>query len=70
MIDVKAAKGAYNDGIIDDIVTMRRKYDVTDAMTKAAHLLEFNKYIEKNKLHYEIVNQSSKSQMSLSLHGK
>lgn len=38
MIFVKDARGTYNDDIIDDIIWIRRKFNLTDDMTKAAIL--------------------------------
>lgn len=37
-MDVKAAREAYNDETIDDIVWIRRKYNLAGAMTKAVAL--------------------------------
>lgn len=34
MIDIKAAREAHNEDIIDDIIWKRRKYNVAEAMTK------------------------------------
>ena len=34
MIDVKAAREAYNQGIIEDVMWIRRDYNLADAMTK------------------------------------
>lgn len=41
MIDVKAEREALNDGIIGGMIWIRRKYNLGDAMTKAAVLLKF-----------------------------
>lgn len=38
MIDVKADKEAYNDGIIDNIIRIRRKLNLADVMTKTTIL--------------------------------
>lgn len=55
MIDVQAAREAYNDGIIDDIIWIERKYNLADAMTEKEVMPEFvEKTLETNKLHYEI----------------
>lgn len=54
MIDVKAGREAYNEGIIDDVIWVRRKYNLADAMTKASILPEFVEALEKNKLYYEV----------------
>lgn len=53
IIDVKAAREAYNDGIIDDIIWIRRKYNPGGAMAKAAILSESIAAV-KNQLHFEV----------------
>lgn len=51
MKDAKAAKEANNDGIIDGIIWIRRKFNLSDAMTKAKILPEFLEALEPNKFH-------------------
>lgn len=41
MIYVKAARKAYNNGIIDYLIFIRRKHNLSDALTKFAILPEF-----------------------------
>lgn len=53
MIDVKAAREAYNDGTIDEIIWVKRKFRSADTMTKSEILPEFVYELEKNQLHYE-----------------
>lgn len=53
MIDVKAEREAYNDGIINDILWIRTQHRV-DAMTKDDFLPEFITAIEMNQLHYHV----------------
>lgn len=65
MIDGLAAREAYNSGIVDDIVWIRRKYNLGDSMTKLEIMPEFVKAIEANRIHYEIeqsVNRTVRSQ--------
>lgn len=54
MIDIKASREAYNVGIIDYIIWIRRKYNLADGMTKSAELPELFKSISDGKLYYEI----------------
>ena len=63
MIDIKAAREAYNQGIIDDIIWIRRQFNLADAMTKPSILPELVQALETGKLHYE-VEQSITRNMS------
>lgn len=74
MVDVKAAIQVYNDGIIDNIIWIRIQYNLSDAMKKAAILLELITAIEKNQLHYEVeqsvkrsINSSSDEKVKVQL---
>lgn len=53
MSDVKADR-AYNEGIIDDTILIRRKFNIAGAMTKPSILLEFVEALKNNQLHYGI----------------
>lgn len=61
MVDVKAAREAHNEGIIDDMIWIRRKYNLADAMTESAILPEFITAIEKNQSHYEVEQSVKRS---------
>lgn len=50
----KAAREAYNDGVIYDIIWIRSKYNRANAMKKGAILATFLTAIEKIQLHYEV----------------
>lgn len=63
-INVQAAWGSYNEGIIDDVIWIKRKFNLRDAITKEAILLEFVEALDKNKLHYEV--EQSVNRMILS----
>lgn len=54
IIDVKAAREAYDDGIIDDVICIRRNFNLADLMTKTARTPEFVEALHQNQLHYEI----------------
>lgn len=54
LMDVKAAREMYNNGLIDDVIWRRREYNLADAKTKDAILLELITAIEKNQLNYEV----------------
>lgn len=54
MIDAKAAREEHNDGIIDDMIWIRRKLYVGDDMKNAAILPEFIEALNNNQLLYEI----------------
>lgn len=54
MIDIKAEKEAYNDGIIDDIIWIRRKINLADVMTKPTILPKRYKAVDEGKLRYEV----------------
>lgn len=51
---MKDVKEAYKDGVIDDIIWIRRKYIQADAMKNTAIISEFMAAIEKNQLQYEV----------------
>lgn len=48
MIDVKAAREAYNEGIIDDVIWILRKYNLADAMKKASIVPELVEELQNN----------------------
>lgn len=52
MVDVKVAREAYKEGIIDDIICIWRKCNLADAMTEKAIPLEFIEPLHKNYPHY------------------
>lgn len=54
MIDVMSERVANNDGIIDDVVWIRRTYNLADAMTKSGILPQLVDMIETVKLSYEV----------------
>lgn len=54
MTYVKAEREAYKDGMTDDIIRIRRNYNLSDIMTKATVLREFITAVEKNQLHYQV----------------
>lgn len=67
MIDVKAAREAYNGATIDDIIWIRLKVNIADAMKKATILPDFVEALGKNQLQYEIeqsVKRTTYSQTS------
>lgn len=45
MLDDNAAVEPYNDEIKDDIICMKRKFNLGDSMTKAATLPKFISYV-------------------------
>lgn len=54
MVYVRAAREAYKDGIIDNMIWIRIKYNLADELTKAAFLPEFINSTEKNQLRNEV----------------
>lgn len=54
MKDIKAARYAYNDGIIDAIIWVRRKCNPANAMTKHIIVPELFQAVEEGNLHYEV----------------
>lgn len=54
MIYIKEAREAHNDGIFDDIISIRREYNVSDRMTKSTILPEFFNKIIHGIIHYEV----------------
>lgn len=54
MIDVNSAREAHNDGIIDDIVWIRREFNMAVEMTKATILPQLVEMREEGKLKYEL----------------
>ena len=54
MIDIKAARQAYNEGIISDIIWARRDYNLGDAMTKAKIMPLLMEVMKTGKIKYEI----------------
>lgn len=53
MVDFKAAREVYYEEIIDDIISIRRKYNPTATTMKAAVLPEFIAAIEK--INYNVI---------------
>lgn len=54
IIEEKAAGEAYKDGIIDDVIWIRRKYDLANFVTKATILPQLVEMMETRKRTYEI----------------
>lgn len=54
MIDVKASREAYNDGIVEDSIWIRRSYNLTNVMTKTSILAQLLDVIETGNIEYEI----------------
>lgn len=58
MINIKAAREAYNEGIVENIIWIRRNYNLSDAladaMTKSGISTEFLDAIRKVKIHFEV----------------
>lgn len=56
MIGKHDAREAYDDGIIDEVVWIRRKYNLADStcMTKATILQQLVEMMETEKRNYEI----------------
>ena len=63
MIDIKAAREAYNEGIIEDIVWIRRQFNLAHAMTKAQINQDLVKALNTRKIKYE-VEQCDKREVS------
>lgn len=53
-IDVKADGEVYDEVIIDDIICIRRKTILADAMTTTNFIPEFITAIENDPFHYEV----------------
>ena len=64
MIDIKAAREAYNEDIIDSVTWIRRQYNLADAMTKPAINNELTKALDNGTVVYEIENSIIKTQPS------
>lgn len=56
MIDIKAFIQAYNDEIINDIIWMRRNFNLADVRTEIATKHELIQALDRESLHYEIQN--------------
>lgn len=54
MIDVKDEREAYNEGIIDDVMCIRMKFNLADEMTKTAIVPGFVEAYSKKTLHYDV----------------
>lgn len=54
MIEIKAAIEACNDGIIDDIIWIRRKFNLAGVMKKPPILAKLVQVSDESKLHYEM----------------
>lgn len=54
MIDIKAAREAYNEGTINDVVWIRRDYNLADAMTKYKILPQLVEFLQTGKVRYEV----------------
>lgn len=64
MIDVKASREAYNEGIISNEICIRREIYLADAMTKSSILPQFVEALNQNQLYYEveqIINRTIRS---------
>ena len=65
MIDIKCAGEAYNTNIIEDIIWIRRNFNIGDAITKAAVSNELVKTLRTGKIHFEIERSIIRNDMSL-----
>lgn len=65
MIDIKAAREAYNQVMIDDIIWICKPFNLADAMTKETMPPEHVQALESGKIYYE-VDQSITWNMSTS----
>lgn len=54
MIEIKSASEYHYDGIIDDIIWVRKELDLAGAMTKPINLSMLFEYFREQKPHYEI----------------
>lgn len=62
MIDVKDSREACNDGIVENVIWIRRNYNLADAMTKTSIVPQSIKVMKTGKIEYEI-DQSVKRQL-------
>ena len=53
MIDIKAAREAYNEGTINDVIWIRRDYNLADAMTKYKIQPQLVEFLQTGKVKYE-----------------
>lgn len=60
MIYMKAAREAYNDDIITDIIWIRREYNLADVMTRPAIITKLIDTLKEVKLHYKIEQSIAK----------
>ena len=63
MIDIKAAREAFNDGIIEHIVWIRRQFNLADSVTKAQINQDLVDALKTGKIKYE-VEQSVNTELS------
>lgn len=54
LMDTTAAREAYNERIVDDIIWIRRKFNTADSMMKPAIPSDLVHAVQKRKIHYEI----------------
>lgn len=54
MVDIKAARDAYNEGIVNDIIWIRLEYNLSDAMTKHKILPQLFDLLQTGKIKSEI----------------
>ena len=63
MIDIKAARQAYNEGIISDIIWIWGDYNLGDAMTKANVMPLLVEVMKTGKIKYEIEQSVNQTKM-------
>lgn len=54
MIYVRAAREAYNEGIVDDIIWIRLTYNLSNSMTKSIILLQLFEMMETGNIYCEV----------------
>lgn len=64
MFYIKASREAYNERIVDNIIRIRRTYNLADAMTKLGIPTEFLDAIRNGKIHYEMERSITRTKMT------
>lgn len=54
LIDFRASREGHNDGIVEDVMWIRRNYKLADGTTRTSILPQFIKVMETGKIKYEI----------------
>lgn len=55
MMDIKAAREAYNEGKLNDEIWMRREYSIAYLMTNHTILLQLIAIVQTGQVKYDIV---------------